>query len=69
MAGAARKVMSMSRPVRRSWLPRYSLKVFLLTAVLGGCGIAWVCCHYHGYLVEQQLVQAITAMTLPRALM
>ena len=47
----------MAQVTKRRWIPRYSLKTFLLFCVVVGSGTVWVAHSYHEYLSEQKLIR------------
>ena len=51
----------MSQIAWRRWLPRFSLKTFLLLWLFGGGGVAWLSLSYSEYLSEQRLLADLTA--------
>lgn len=59
----------MSQSSKRRWLPRFSLKMFLLFNLLGGGGVAWVSHSYGEYLAEQRLIEDLTKRVRPQSSM
>ena len=59
----------MSQPSKRRWLPRFSLRTFLLFYLLGGVGVAWVSHSCGEYLAEQHLIESLTKRLPPGSVM
>ena len=58
----------MAKTRRRSWKLRFSLKAFLLVCLVSGVGVGWISQNYREYLVEQQLIESLTAEVAPGSL-
>ena len=59
----------MSHTYKIRWLPRYSLKTFLLFYLLMGSGVAWIAGSYSEYLAEQRLLEALAERMPPGSMM
>ena len=59
----------MSKPSKRRWPPRFSLRTLLLFYLLVSSGGAWVAHSYSEYLAEQGLIESLTTRLPPGSLM
>ncbi|MGI9472669.1 MAG: hypothetical protein ACR2NZ_14105 [Rubripirellula sp.] len=50
----------MSQRTKRSWKPRFSLKVFLLACLMIAVAVAWISQSYREYVAEQRLIDVLT---------